>query len=69
MSVANHLTPLDLKLIEQPGLTPEQQATFGKAYAEENKKLEEAKLEGRERTQVELSAVREGLPALRRCGR
>jgi arylsulfatase A-like enzyme len=50
MSVANHLTPLDLKLIEQPGLTPEQQATFGKAYAEENKKLEEAKLEGRERT-------------------
>src|SRR5262245_400656 len=50
MTVANHLTPLDLKLIEQPGLTPEQQATFMKAYAEENKILEESKLEGRERT-------------------
>jgi len=50
MTVANHLTPNDLKLIEQPGLTPEQQAAFTKAYAEENKKLEESKLEGRERT-------------------
>ena len=50
MTVANHLTPLDLKLVEQPGLTPEQQATFMKAYEDENKKLEESKLEGRERT-------------------
>jgi len=50
MSVANHLTPLDLKLIPQADLTPEQQATFTKAYEEENKQLAAAKLDGRERT-------------------
>jgi arylsulfatase A-like enzyme len=50
MSVANHLTPNDLKLVPQPGLTPEQQATFTRAYAEENKKLEETKPQGKERT-------------------
>jgi len=51
MTVANHLTPVDLKLVEQPGgLTPEQQSTLMKAYAEENQKLEASKLEGRERT-------------------
>src|SRR5437762_5942834 len=50
MTVANHLTPLDLKLIPQPDQTPEQRAVFMKAYEDENKKLEESKLEGRERT-------------------
>src|SRR5262245_40830191 len=50
MTVANHLTPLDLKLVQQPGLTPEQEATFMKAYEAENKQLEEKKPEGRERT-------------------
>jgi arylsulfatase A-like enzyme len=50
MSVAHDLTPLDLKLIPQPDQTPEQRAVFMKAYEDENKKFEEAKLEGRERT-------------------
>jgi arylsulfatase A-like enzyme len=59
MSVANHLTDVDLKLKaplarspQNPnGLTPEQLDTFTKAYAEENKKFEEAKLEGKAKTQ------------------
>jgi arylsulfatase A-like enzyme len=50
MSVAHDLTPLDLKLVEQRDLTPEQQATFTKAYADENKKFEDAKLEGKAKT-------------------
>jgi arylsulfatase A-like enzyme len=50
MSVANHLTPLDLKLVPQPGLTPEQQATFMKAYEAENKKLAESSLTSIDRT-------------------
>ena len=50
MSVANHLTRSDLKLDPPPGLTPEQLDTFTKAYAEENKAFEEARLEGKERT-------------------
>src|SRR5262245_31195123 len=50
MSVANHLTPDDLQLTPPGGLNPEQAATFMKAYADENKQLEEAKLAGRERT-------------------
>jgi arylsulfatase A-like enzyme len=50
MTIANHLTPLDLKLVPQPGLTPEQQDAFTKAYAEENRQLEAANLQGRERT-------------------
>lgn len=49
MSVAKHLSPNDLKLVPQ-GLTPEQQAAFDKAYGEENKQLEEAKLTGDART-------------------
>ena len=39
MSIAKHLTPHDLKLVPQPGLTAEQQAAFDKAYGEENDKL------------------------------
>jgi arylsulfatase A-like enzyme len=50
MSVANHLTRADLKLDPPPGLTPAQLETFTKAYAEENKKFEEAKLEGKAKT-------------------
>jgi arylsulfatase A-like enzyme len=51
MSVANHLTPGDLKLRAPAGLTPEQEATFTKAYEEENKQFAEAKLEGKAKTQ------------------
>src|SRR5262245_14176041 len=40
MTVANHLTPDDLKFTAPAGLTPEQRDTFTKAYAEENKKFE-----------------------------
>ena len=50
MSVANHLTPDDLKLVPPRNLTPEQLEAFTKAYEEENKKFAEAKLEGKERT-------------------
>src|SRR5437764_404469 len=50
MTVANHLNDLDLKLVEQPGLTAEQQATFMKAYEAENKKLEESSLTSIDRT-------------------
>ncbi|MDX1947061.1 MAG: sulfatase [Pirellulaceae bacterium] len=49
MSIANHLSPNDLKLVPQ-GLTPAQQAEFDKAYGEENQQLAEAKLEGDART-------------------
>jgi arylsulfatase A-like enzyme len=50
MSVANDLTPFDLKLVPQQGLTPEQQAAFTKAYEDENKKLEQSSLTSTERT-------------------
>src|SRR5688572_30775210 len=50
MSVANHLTPDDLKLKPPAGLTPSQLETFTKAYAEENKKFEEDKLTGDAKT-------------------
>jgi arylsulfatase A-like enzyme len=50
MSIARHLTPDDLKLKPPGGLTPEQLETFIKAYADENQKFEEAKLEGDART-------------------
>jgi arylsulfatase A-like enzyme len=43
MSIANHLTPNDLKLVPQAGLTPEQQAAFDKAYGEENERLRAAR--------------------------
>jgi arylsulfatase A-like enzyme len=51
MTVANHLSPHDLKLAPQGGgMNPEQKAAFEKAYAEENKAFAEAKLTGDERT-------------------
>ena len=42
MSVAKHLTPHDLKLVPQPGLTPEQQSAFDAAYGEENEERKRA---------------------------
>ncbi|MCI0357469.1 MAG: DUF4976 domain-containing protein, partial [Planctomycetaceae bacterium] len=51
MSVAKHLTPHDLKLVPQPGLTPEQQAAFDKAYGEENATLKAALLTPKQQTQ------------------
>ncbi|MEX2174458.1 MAG: sulfatase [Pirellulaceae bacterium] len=53
MSVAEHLTPHDLKLVPQPGLTPEQQANFDKAYGDENEELKQkqAKLTPKQQTQ------------------
>lgn len=50
MSIAKHLSRNDLKLDPPKGLTPEQTAEFVKAYAEENKAFEEAKLTGDDRT-------------------
>jgi arylsulfatase A-like enzyme len=50
MSIAEHLSRRDLKLDPPPGLSPEQLETFTKAYAEENRAFEEAKLTGKERT-------------------
>jgi len=50
MTVANHMTPLDLKLIPMQDQNAEQREKFQKAYEDENKKFEEAKLEGREKT-------------------
>jgi arylsulfatase A-like enzyme len=50
MSVAKHLTPHDLKLVPQPGLTPEQQAAFDKAYGEENEELKKALLTPEQQT-------------------
>ena len=50
MSVAHDLTPFDLKLAPQRGLTPEEQAHFDKAYGEENKALAAANLTGDDRT-------------------
>jgi arylsulfatase A-like enzyme len=50
MSIANHLTPNDLKLVPQKGLNPEQAAALTKAYADENKKLAETNPQGDDRT-------------------
>lgn len=46
MTIAHHLSPHDLKLAPQGGLTPAQQETFDKAYAAENKAFAEANLSG-----------------------
>lgn len=51
MSVAKHLTPHDLKLVPQPGLTPEQQAAFDEAYGEENDELKKSLLAPKQQTQ------------------
>lgn len=50
MSIANHLTPNDLKLVPQTGVNPEQRAALEKAYEEENKKLAETNPQGDDRT-------------------
>ena len=50
MSVARHLTPNDLKLVPQGGLTPAQQAAFDKAYSEENEELKRALLTPKQQT-------------------
>lgn len=46
MSIAKDLTPHDLKLVPQQGLSPEQQEVFTLAYAEENAEFEKANLQG-----------------------
>jgi arylsulfatase A-like enzyme len=51
MSIARHLTPHDLKLVPQPGLTPEQQAAFDEAYGPENEALKKALLTPKQQTQ------------------
>ena len=48
MTVANHLTPNDLKLVPQGGLTPTQREAFENAYAAENKAFKEANLSGKD---------------------
>lgn len=48
MTVADHLSPHDLKLAPQGGLTPAQQEVFEKAYAAENKAFREAQLTGKD---------------------
>lgn len=46
MSIAKHLSPNDLKLIEPKGLTPEQLKDWHAAYDGPNRQFAEAKLEG-----------------------
>ena len=46
MTVAKHLSPNDLKLVPNRGLTEEQAADWDRAYAPKNKAFEEANLEG-----------------------
>ena len=69
MSVAKHLTPQDLKLVPPGGQSPAQEAAFMKAYEKENDELKAALLDAEAADAVELPAVREGLPPLRRCRR
>ena len=47
MTVANHLSPNDLKLNKPGGLNEEQLAAWNAAYGPKNKAFEEAKLEGK----------------------
>jgi arylsulfatase A-like enzyme len=48
MTVANHLSKHDLKLVPQRGLTTEQRAAWDAAYGPKNKAFEAAELEGKE---------------------
>jgi arylsulfatase A-like enzyme len=48
MTVAHHLTPADLKLVEPKGLTPDQLETWRKAYDAENAAFRKANLKGKE---------------------
>lgn len=50
MSIAEHLTPQDLKLVPPGGLTPQQLETFTKAYEEENEQLKQAQFTSEQRT-------------------
>ena len=46
MTIREHLTPRDLKLVPQRGLTDEQRAAWDAAYGPKNLAFEEAQLEG-----------------------
>ena len=46
MTVAKHLNERDLKLIRPPGLTPQQQAQWDRAYEPKNAAFREANLDG-----------------------
>ncbi|QDU95623.1 sulfatase family protein [Lignipirellula cremea] len=48
MTVANHLSPHDLKLAPQRGFTPEQQAAWDAAYGPKNAAFQKAELSGKE---------------------
>jgi arylsulfatase A-like enzyme len=48
MTIERHLTPHDLKLVPQGGLTKEQAARFEAAYREENEAFAKAKLTGKD---------------------
>ncbi len=50
MSIAKDLSPHDLKLVKQGGLTPEQTKVFEEAYAAENAEFAKANLTGDDRT-------------------
>jgi len=47
MTIERHLSPNDLKLVPQRGLTDDQRAAWDKAYGPKNKAFADAKLEGR----------------------
>ena len=49
MSIANHLTDEDLKLVPPKGLTPQQLETFTQAYKAENQALRESSLASEQR--------------------
>ncbi len=51
MTVAQHLSPNDLKLIPQRGLNEEQSKTWNQAYGPKNEAFQSAKLDGRELVQ------------------
>jgi arylsulfatase A-like enzyme len=46
MTISKHLSPNDLKLVPQRGLTDEQRKVWDAAYGPKNKEFKEAKLEG-----------------------
>jgi arylsulfatase A-like enzyme len=49
MTIANHLTPNDLKLIPQRELNPDQQVPWDAAYGPKNAAMQAASLEGKDR--------------------
>ncbi|MEW4565316.1 sulfatase [Bremerella sp. JC770] len=48
MTISKTMTPYDLKLVKQRGLTPEQEKVWNAAYAPKNKAFQEANLKGKE---------------------